>query len=147
MMLGVRQRMRRQVKRALLRDRSSERHVEAASIFLWPWREPWLLALVAVAALLDYSTTYAALELSGKADIYEGGLLANWALGTGGFGTLFLVDMAAVAGLSLAAITARGLCFKFGFTGFGRAAFVILLLPYAVMAIVAVINNLVLTFL
>jgi len=147
MMNGLRQRMKRQVNRALERDRSSERYVEAASTYLWPWREPWLVAVVTLVALLDYTTTYAVLELSGKAGVYEVGWLASWALRRGGFGTLFLVDMVAVIGLALVAVATRHLCLRFGFKGFGRAMFVILLVPYAVVAFAAVVNNLVLTFL
>ena len=139
--------MKRQVNRALERDRSSERYVEAASTFLWPWQEPWLVALVSLVALLDYTTTYAVLELSGKAGVYEVGWLASWALRRDGFGTLLLVDLVAVMGLALLAVATRRLCLRFGFKGYGRAMFVILLVPYAVMAFAAVINNLVLTFL
>ena len=56
-------------------------------------------------------------------------------------------DMGAVIVLSLAALIARSLFIKFGFGGYGRAAFVALLLPYAVMATAAAVNNLVLTVL
>ena len=146
-MPGVRQRMKRQVARALERDRSVERYVEVASTYLWRWREPWLLALVALVAALDFSTTYAFLELSGRANLREVGWLASQALEMGGYGMLLLVDIAAVAGLAVTALAMRHLCFRFGFRGFGRAAFVILLVPYAVMAFAAVVNNLVLTFL
>jgi hypothetical protein len=72
-------------------------------------------------------------------------MLAGWALRVGGFGWLFLINISAVIGISLVAIAARSLCFKFNFRGFGRAAFVALLLPYAVVALAAVINNIVLT--
>ena len=72
-MLAVRQRMRRQLKRALERDRSSERYVERASVLLCPRREAWLLTVVALVAILDYVTTCAALELSGKVNVHEAG--------------------------------------------------------------------------
>lgn len=147
MINGLHLKMRRQVSKALQRDRSSEPQVHAVSKFLWPWRETWLLALVGIVAVLDYTTTYAALQLSGKEYVYEAGWLASWALRSGGFEILLLVDIAAVVGLSLAALAARSLCFRFSYKGFGRAMFVILLLPYAVMAIVAIVNNVVLTFL
>ena len=153
MINGLHLKMRRQVSKALQRDRSSEPQVHAVSKFLWPWREPWLvalvslLALVGIVAVLDYTTTYAALQLSGKEYVYEAGWLASWALRSGGFEILLLVDIAAVVGLSLAALAARSLCFRFSYKGFGRAMFVILLMPYAVMAIVAIVNNVVLTFL
>jgi len=144
---AVRRLIRERVNKAVERDRRAEGRVEAVSRLLWPWREPWLIALVGLLALLDYATTCAALELSGKGHIEEGGMLAGWALRIGGLGWLFLVDIGAVIVLSIAAITARILCFRVGFQGFGRAAFVVLLVPYAVVAFAAVVNNLVLTFL
>jgi len=67
------------VRKSLERDRSSERYVEAVSRSLWPWRESRLLVLVLLLAVLDYVSTYAALELSGRMDGYEGGPLASWA--------------------------------------------------------------------
>lgn len=139
--------LKERVNWALERDRRVEGRVAAVSRVLWPWRESRLVVLVGLLALLDYATTCAALELSGKGHIEEGGMLAGWALRIGGLGWLFLADLGAVIALSIAAITARILCFKFGFQGFGRAAFVVLLVPYAVVAFAAVVNNLVLTFL
>lgn len=135
------------VRKSLERDRSSERYMEAASRSLWPWRESRLLAFVGLVAVLDYASTYAVLELSGKANVYEGGPLASWALQMGGFTGLFLVDMAAASTLLLAAIAIRSLHYKFGFKGFGRAAFVVVLVPYAVVTMAVVFNNVVLTFL
>ena len=139
--------LKERVNWALERDRRVEGRVGAVSRVLWPWRESRLVVLVGLLALLDYATTCAALELSGKGHIEEGGMLAGWALRIGGLGWLFLVDIGAVTALSIAAIAARFLCFKFGFQGFGRAAFVVLLVPYAVVAFAAVVNNLVMTFL
>ncbi len=139
--------MKSRLRKAAERDRRAERYVEAASRFLWRWREPWLLALVAFMALLDYASTYAILALSGKSYFNEAGSLAKWALEKGGFAGLFLADLAAVCAISLAAITLRFILIRAGFKGFGRAAFVFLLVPYAVMAVIAVINNLVLTYL
>lgn len=135
------------LKKAVERDRRAERYVEAVSKFLWRWREPWLLAFVAFMALMDYASTYAILALSGKSYLNEAGSLASWALEKGGFAGLFLADLLAVFAISLVAITLRFTLLRFGFRGFGRAAFVFLLVPYAVMAMVAVINNLVLTYL
>lgn len=134
------------VRKSLERDRSLERHVEALSMSLWPWREAWLLAFVGVVAVLDYASTYAFLELSGNPHAYEGGPLASWALQLGGFKHLFMVDMAALSALALAAIAIRFAYSKFGFKGFGRTAFVLLLVPYAVVALAIVFNNVVLTF-
>jgi len=135
------------VRESLKRDRPNEQYVEALSRSLWPWRELWLLAFVSFLAVLDYISTCAALELSGNACVYESGPLASWALQMGGFTRLFLVDVATVSVLLLAAITIRFLHYKFGFKGFRRAAFVVVLVPYAVITMAAVFNNIVLTFL
>jgi hypothetical protein len=136
--------MKKRVRKAVERDRRAEGGVEKLSRILWPWRERNLVILVFVLTLLDYATTCAALEFSGN-DYEEGGLLAGWVLRVGGFGWLFLVDIGVVIGMSLVAVAARFLYFKFGFPGFGRAAFVVLLIPYAVVAVAAVVNNIVLT--
>lgn len=128
-------------------DQFSERYVEAVSRSLWPWRESLLLPLVSCLAVLDYTSTYIALELSGNNYLYEGGLLANWALQTGGFTGLFLVDIAAISTLLLAALAIRFLHFRFGFQGFGRTAFVAMLVPYVVITMAAILNNVALTFL
>lgn len=139
--------MRYRLRKAKERDRRSERYFEAASRFLWPWRLHWLVAFAAFVALLDYGSTYAVLELSGKRYLNEGGPLASWALEKGGFGGLFLADVAAVSAISLAALFMRLIFLRFGFKGFARAAFVFLLIPYVVMAVVAVVNNMVLAYL
>jgi len=139
--------MRYRLRKAKERDRRAERYVEAASRFLWRWRLPWLVAFAGFVALLDYASTYAVLELSGKRYLNEGGPLASWALEKGGFGGLFLADLAAVTAISIAAIVARFIFLRFGFKGFARAAFVFLLTPYVVMALVAVVNNMVLAYL
>jgi len=117
------------------------------SRFLWPWRESWLLLLIGLLAVLDYISTYTLLKLSGEMAIYEGGALASRALQIDGFRGLFLMDITAVSALSLAAVTARFLYTKFGFKGFGRTAFVILLVPYAAVAAAAIMNNLLMLFL
>ena len=146
-MNAVLQFMKGRVRKAVERDRRAERYVAATSRLLWRWREPWLLAFVGLMAVLDYTSTYVVLELSDKRYLNEGGPLASWALAKGGFAGLFLADLAAVTAISLAAVTARFIFLRIGFKGFGRAAFVFLLVPYAVVAMVAVINNLVLTYL
>ncbi len=139
--------MRYRLRKAKERDRRSERYFAAASRFLWPWRLPWLVAFAGFVALLDYASTYAVLELSGKRYLNEGGPLASWALEKGGFAGLFLADLAAVTAISVVAIVARLEFRRFGFKGFARAAFVFLLIPYVVMALVAVVNNMVLAYL
>ena len=135
------------VRRSLERDRLSERRIEAVSRTLWPWRESRLLVFVSLLVILDYVSTYAVLELSGKTYVYESGPLARWALQTGGFTGLFLVDIAAISALLLIAITARFLYSRFGFKGFGRTAFVVILVPYAVVTMAVIFNNILLTFL
>ncbi len=135
------------LRKAREKDRRAERYVEAVSRVIWRWREPWLLAFVVFVALLDYASTYAVLALSDKTYLNEAGSLASWALDKGGFIGLFLADLAAVFVISLVAITLQFIYIKRGFRGFGRAAFVFLLVPYAVVAMVAVINNLILAYL
>ena len=95
------------VRKAQERDRRSEPYAEAASRRLWPWREPWLLALVGIVAIMDYISTCAFLEITGSGHAYEGGVLASWALRMGGLGGLFLADIGAVLALSLVAVAAR----------------------------------------
>ena len=138
--------MRDRVNKAVARDRRAEKYVDALSRAIWRWRERWLIVLVGIMAILDYVTTYAALELSVNDGIQEGGMLAGWALNVGGMGWLFLIDMGVVIALSLVAIAMRFLYLKLGFKGFGRACFVFLLMPYAAVAFVAVVNNLAVTF-
>ena len=134
-------------RKSLERDRSSEKYVEVMSRALWPWRGSRLLVLVSLLVVLDYVSTYAVLELSGKTYVYEGGPLASWALQRGGFTGLFIADIAAASALLLVAIAIRFLYSRFGFKGFGQAAFVVILVPYVVVTIAAVFNNIVLTFL
>lgn len=135
------------IKKSLKVDRSTERYVEAVSRSLWPWGESRLLALVGLLVMLDYLSTFAALELSGNKYLYEGGPLANWALQTAGFAGLFLFNIFIISALLLTALTIRFLHFKFGFEGFGRAAFVVMLAPYVVVTMAAIFNNVLLTFL
>jgi hypothetical protein len=125
-------------------DRGLGRYAERLSRVLWPWRERWLLLLVAALAVLDFTSTFILLALSGRHGVYESGRLALWALDRGGFAFLLLVDVLAAAVLSLAAWTARRLYARHGCPDYGRAAFVLLLLPYVFIAACAVVNNLVL---
>ncbi|MBN1643310.1 MAG: hypothetical protein JW856_00595 [Dehalococcoidales bacterium] len=134
-------------RRSIEIDRSLERHVESASKSLWPWAESRLLILAAILAVLDYMSTYAFLVANGGNQLSEGGMLARWALDLGGFSRLFWIDIVAVGGLMLLAVISKFLYSRFGFRGFGRAAFVFILLPYTVLAIAAIFNNILLTFL
>ena len=141
--------LQRLAKRAAMtggqRDTPKDWPIAAFSRRLWPWRERWLLALVAAVALLDCLTTYAALEMSGKEGIREIGVLGSWAL-KGGFAGLLLADACALTALSLAAAAARILCRRRGLNHLGRAAFVVLMLPYAFAAAAATVWNLVAGF-
>jgi hypothetical protein len=127
-------------------ERKLERPFEKFSRFLWPWAESKLILFVSLLAVLDYVSTFAALELSGNNQISEAGLLAKWALETGGFLKLFLVDAGAIGTILFLAIGVRALYRKWGFPGFGRTGFVFLLIPYAVIIMGIVINNIILTF-
>lgn len=111
---------------------------------LWRWSERRLVVLAVLAAMVDFLSTYAALELSGNCFVGEAGWLAVRALDAGGFGLLLLVDIAAVGALTIAAMGTRMVFLKWGFSGYARAGFVILLLPYTLMAAIAAVNNVVL---
>lgn len=124
-------------------DTGLGQYVERLSRLMWPWRETWLLVVVGSLFVFDYVSTYAVLELSGKTDVYESGRLASWALERGGFPFLFLVDVVAASVFSIAALVSRYLYTKKGFRGYGRAAFVFLLMPYVVMAVFAIVNNII----
>ena len=128
------------------RQRSLERPIEAFSRVLWPYPESKLIFYVIILGVLDYASTFIAFELSGNSQITEIGLLAKWALQTGGFPKLLLVDMVSICTLIFLAIGARSLYTKLGFNGFGRAAFVLLLIPYFVVIWAVVVNNVLLTF-
>ena len=138
--------VRSRVARSIERDRSVERYVGTLSRFLWPWHDRWLVPLVALLATLDHLSTFALLELSGKENVYESGALASWAIKRGGFNGLYIMDAVAVGLLCLVAVTARFLYARFGFTGYARAAYVLVLVPYAIAAFAAVVNNLVMVF-
>lgn len=135
------------LRRSIERERAMERHFEAASRSLWPWNESKLIAFVSFLAVLDYISTYAFLELSGNKQLFEVGPLARWAFQTGGFYRLFWVDIAAICTLIFLANSVRFLYAKFGFQGFGRTAFVFVLVPYSVITMAIIFNNVVLTFL
>lgn len=140
--VGVRNRVRKDIER----ERRLERPVEGFSRALWPYPESKLIFYVGLLAVLDYVSTFAALELSGNSQVSEVGLLAKWALQTGGFARLLLVDVVSTGTLICLAVGARYLYKKVGFNGFGRAAFVCVLIPYFVFIMAVVANNVLLTF-
>jgi hypothetical protein len=125
-------------------DRGIGQYVERASRSLWPWRERWLLVVVSALCILDFMSTYGVLELSGRSNVYERGNLAAWALGVGEFPFLLLVDVVAVVVLSIVALVSRHLYIRHGHSGYGRAAFVFILIPYIIIATFAIINNIIL---
>jgi len=142
----VYQRLKFGFKKSIERERGFDQPLGNFSRRLWPWRE-WKLALfVAGLAILDFVSTYAAIKLSGNPNIVEAGKLAGWALNVGGFPGLFGVDCAALVGMISFAYGTRYLYTRNGFPGFGRAAYVFMLTPYAVIIISVVLNNVVLTF-
>ncbi len=147
MMHNALQWVKRIIRKSLARDRAHEPRMAALSKYLWPWRESRLLLLIGLLSVLDYVSTYAVLALSGKNNVYEHGPLASWALQRGGFTGLFLIDLGAVSTLVLTAILVQRFLSRFGFDGFGRMGFVLVLVPYVVIAMAAVYNNIVLTFL
>jgi hypothetical protein len=129
------------------RSRSLDHPIEVLSRKLWPYRESKLILYVIVLAFLDYASTLAAIELCGDGQVCEVGLLAKWALQTGGFAGLFLMDTMAIGTLIGMAIGVKSLYTKLGLKGFGRAAFVFLLIPYFLFVWAVVINNIVVSFL
>jgi len=127
-------------------DRNLGNYAERLSRIIWPWHELWLLLVVGILIIGDYTSTYALLELKRNPTAYESGRLALWALQRGGFPYLFVIDITAAVILSLAALIARRLYIKHGFTGYGRAACVFILTPYIIYTIYAVVNNIILQF-
>ena len=85
-------------------DRGFGRYAERLSRIFWPWREQWLLLVIGALPVLDFTSTYILLKLSGRNDVYESGLLAIWALNRGGFTFLFLVDLIAAVVLTSARV-------------------------------------------
>jgi len=145
-MLEVLQRRRAALRGSVERSRHLEDRMKQISKAIWPWRMSWLFPLVALLAALDLISTYALLELSGKTDVYEGGLLAKRALRFGGWNGLYVMNAGAVGFLSIVAVSARFFYGRFGLDGFARTAYVSVLVPYAVAASAAVVNNVVMTF-
>jgi len=133
--------------KSFARDKSVEPRLEAFSRFIWPWPELRLVYIVCCLAVLDYVSTYAGLELSGKTHIYERGRIAGWALRIWGFKGLFLADLAIIGAILLVAFSARFFYTKIGFKGLGRTAFVVMLLPYAMITTGVVLSNIVIALL
>ena len=125
----------------------AESFANGLSRIVWPWHLGWLVPLVALLAALDLISTYLLLEHSGKSYAYESGPLAGWALRQGGYDRLYVVNAVGVGGLCVVAVAAQRLYLWLGLPGFARAAYVVALVPYAVVTIAAVANNFILTVL
>ena len=134
------------VNRSLQRGVSLEPRMGMVSRIIWPWHDSWLVPLVALLAALDLISTYILLEHSGKPDVYESGLLAGWALAVAGYNGLYILNALAVGLLCGIAVGTRLFYQRFGLRGFARTAYVAVLVPYAMVAFAAVVNNVVLTF-
>ena len=134
-------------QRSMIIERGLERYAVTLSKWLWPWREAKLIIVIACLAVLDYASTYAFLRLSVNSNVYESGPLASWALQNSGFIGLFLIDMLAVAVISMLSLGIRYVFTRLGFEGYGRAAFVLILIPYVIVTMAAIFNNVVITFL
>jgi len=135
------------MQRSIEKERSLERPFEKFSRLLWPWSEAKLVIFISVMAVLDYISTYSALKLTKHNQVAEVGPIAKWALETGGFLRLFFIDATVIAVLLLLASGARFLYTKWGFPGFGRTAFIFLLIPYAIFIFAVIFNNILVTFL
>jgi hypothetical protein len=138
--------IRTRIKRAHERDKKLERPIEKVSRAIWPWRELKLILFVTLLAVADYVSTFMALRLSANHQISELGLMANWALSLGGFAQLLLVDAVAIGIFILLALGVRALFNKFGFPGYARTAFIFVFVPYTVIIVPIIINNVFLTF-
>jgi len=145
--MRIRNYIRNSIKKSKQKERSLERPFEKFSRLLWPWSEVKLVLFISLMALLDYVSTYAALKLTEHNQVTEVGPIAKWALQTGGFLKLFFIDVTVIAVLLLLASGARYIYTKWGFPGFGRTAFIFLLIPYAVFIFAVVFNNILVTFL
>jgi hypothetical protein len=139
-------RVKYRVHKSIEKERNLERPIEAFSRVLWPYAESKLVLYVGLLAILDYLSTFAVLELSNNSRVSEAGLLAKWALQSGGFFGLLIMDLICVGIIIGLAIGVRAFYKRLGFNGFGRAAFIFLLVPYFVLIMAVVVNNTILTF-
>lgn len=134
-------------ERSVAIEKGLEKHFTRFSRWLWPWRETKLVFVIVCLAVLDFASTYAFLRLSVSDSVYESGPMANWALENGGFIGLFIADILAVTVISAVAFGVRSLLSRFGYDGYGRTAFVLMLVPYMVVTLPVIFNNVVITFL
>jgi hypothetical protein len=133
-------------KRMVELELSWDRDFASFSRFLWPWRESRLIIFVIIGAALDYLSTYVAFKFGGD-KVSEAGLIAKWGLQTGGFIKLLVIDLGLIGGLLLLSIGVRYLYNKLGLPGYGRAVFVLVLIPYAALILAVIFNNIFVSFL
>ena len=127
-------------------ERSLDPRIEAISRRIWPWKENKLLVFTITLIILDYCSTYAFLNLSGNSNLYEGNPIARWALERGGFPRLLAFDLTAAFILIVIAVSIRHFYTRIGYKGYGRLSFVLMLIPYIVITLAAIFNNIALTF-
>jgi hypothetical protein len=133
-------------KRNVELERRWDHKFASFSKLLWPWRESRLIIFIIIGATLDYVSTYVAFKFGGD-KVTEAGLIAKWGLLTGGFIKLFFIDLGLIGGLLLLSMGVRYLYNKLGFPGYGRAAFVLVLIPYATLILAVIFNNIFVSFL
>jgi hypothetical protein len=138
--------LKSRVKRANERDRKLDQPIEKVSRLIWPWPESKLIQFVCILAAMDYTSTFAALHFNYSHQVYEFGPLAKWALTVGGFSELLVIDIVVISSLILLASLARAFYNRFGFPGFGRSAFVFIFVPYAIIMLPIIFNNIISTF-
>ena len=135
------------LEKRIERERRLDKPLYTLSRVLWPYTESKLVFYVCILAVLDYLSTFSALELSGNSQVAEEGLVAKWALQSGGFPKLILTDLFSISILISLALGVKFLYVKNGLKGFGRAAFVSFLITYFVFIFGVVVNNVLVTFL
>jgi hypothetical protein len=145
MVMPMRDLIKNRFRRDIERERILEPRFEKFSRLLWPWSESKLVLFITTMAILDSVSTFAALKLSVQ-HVTEVGLIASRVLKVGGYPYLFLEQLIIIAALLLLAQGARLLYTRWGFPGFGRTAFIFLLIPYTTVISAFVINNIFVTF-
>jgi hypothetical protein len=138
--------LKTRVQRANEQDRKLEEPIEKVSRKIWPWPESKLIQFVSLLAMLDFLSIFVALQFNLSHQVYEVGPMAKWALAIGGFPILLIVDAAVIGALVLFATGVRALYTRSGFPGFGRTAIVFFFVPYAVIILPVVFNNIINTF-
>ena len=146
MVMPMRDLIKNRFRRDIERERILEPRFEAFSRLLWPWSELKLVLFITTMAICDSISTFTALKLSANNHVTEVGLIASRALKAGGYPYLFLEQIIIIAALLLLAQGARLLYTRWGFPGFGRTAFIFLLIPYTTVISAFVINNIFVTF-